>query len=88
VLGAAGRRPPRAAAGALPTALRGAGTVGRPPAERGSAYAGQVLSGLRDSSGGPNLRVKVLAVVVALLLAGPLTVALLRGLMAVVDLLV
>jgi hypothetical protein len=47
-----------------------------------------VLSGLRDSSGRPNLRVKVLAVVVALLLAGPLTVALLRGLMAVVDLLV
>ena len=54
----------------------------------GAAYAGPVLSGLRDSSGRPNLRVKVLAVVVALLLAGPLTVALLRGLMAVVDLLV
>lgn len=46
-----------------------------------------MLSGLRDHSGRPNLRVKVLAVVVALLLAGPLTVALLRGLRAVVDLL-
>lgn len=51
-------------------------------------YAGAVLNGLRDSSGRPNLRVKVLAVVVALLLAGPLTIALVRGLMAVVDLLV
>lgn len=47
-----------------------------------------VLSGLRDHSGRPNLRVKVLAIVVALLLAGPLTVALVRGLLAVVDLLV
>ena len=47
-----------------------------------------MLSGLRDSSGRPNLRVKVLAVVVALLLAGPLTIALVRGLLAVVDLLV
>ena len=47
-----------------------------------------MLSGLRDPSGRPNARVKVLAVVVALLLAGPLTVLLLRGLLAVVDLLV
>jgi hypothetical protein len=47
-----------------------------------------VLSGLRDSSGRPNTRVKVLAVVVALLLAGPLTVFLLRGLATVFDLLV
>ena len=56
--------------------------------KRRGTYAGHVLNGLRDSSGRPNLRVKVLAVVVALLLAGPLTLALLRGLMAVVDLLV
>lgn len=54
----------------------------------GRAYAGAVLSGLRDSSGRPNTRVKVLAVVVALLLAGPLTAVLLRGVLAVVDLLV
>jgi hypothetical protein len=47
-----------------------------------------VLSALRDPSGRPNLRVRALAVVVALLLAGPLTVAVVRVLMAVVDLLV
>lgn len=47
-----------------------------------------MLNGLRDQSGRPNLRVKVLAIVVALLLAYPLTVALLRGLMSVVDLFV
>jgi hypothetical protein len=47
-----------------------------------------VLSGLRDPSGRPNLRVKVLAVVVALLLAGPLTILVLQGLRAVVDLLI
>jgi hypothetical protein len=88
VLGTAGRRPPWAAVGSPPDGS--ARRRDRREASRGArgAYAGQVLSGLRDSSGGPNLRVKVLAVVVALLLAGPLTVALLRGLMAVVDLLV
>ena len=47
-----------------------------------------VLSGLRDPSGRPNTRVKVIAVVVALLLAGPLTVFLLRGLATVFDMLV
>lgn len=47
-----------------------------------------MLNGLRDHSGRPNLRVKVLAIVVALLLAYPLTAALLRGLLSVVDLLV
>ena len=41
---------------------------------------------MRDSSGGPNLRMKLLALVVALLLAGPLTVALLRGAAAAVRL--
>ena len=41
---------------------------------------------MRDSSGGPNLRMKLLALVVALLLAGPLTVALLRGVAAAVRL--
>jgi hypothetical protein len=46
-----------------------------------------VLSGLRDSSGRPNARVKVLAVVVALLLAGPLTIVVVRALLALVDLL-
>lgn len=37
-----------------------------------------MLNGLRDSSGRPNLLVKALALVVALLLAGPLTVAVVR----------
>lgn len=37
-----------------------------------------VLSSMRDSSGGPNLRTRALAVVVALLLGGPLTVAVVR----------
>ena len=41
---------------------------------------------MRDPSGGPNLRMKLLALVVALLLAGPLTVALLRGAAAAVRL--
>lgn len=33
---------------------------------------------MRNSSGGPNLRIRLLAVVVALLLAGPLTVAVVK----------
>ena len=46
----------------------------------------RVLSRMRDSSGGPNLRMRLLAVVVALLLACPLTVALIEGAAAVVRL--
>ena len=38
-----------------------------------------MLSSMRDRSGGPNLRMRLLALVVALLLAGPLTVYLVRG---------
>jgi hypothetical protein len=45
-----------------------------------------VLSQMRDSRGGPNLAVKALAIVVALLLAGPLTLFLLRMLSTIVDL--
>lgn len=41
---------------------------------------------MRDPSGGPRLRVRLLALVVALLLAGPLTLALLRGVEAAVRL--
>lgn len=41
---------------------------------------------MRDPSGGPNLTMKLLALVVALLLAGPLTLALLRGAAAAVRL--
>jgi hypothetical protein len=47
-------------------------------------HAGGVLSSMRDSSGRPNGRVRALAIVVALLLAAPITVAVLRGAAAVV----
>ena len=63
-----------------------------PSAERGPAgagllcEAGSVLSRMRDETGAPNLRMRLLALVVALLLAGPLTVALLRGAAAAVRL--
>jgi hypothetical protein len=39
-----------------------------------------VLNGLRDERGRPNARVKLLAVVVALMLAGPLTILVLQAL--------
>ena len=41
---------------------------------------------MRDRSGGPNLRVKLLAIVVALLLAGPLTLLVLQAAARVLDL--
>ena len=41
---------------------------------------------MRDRSGRPNLRIRALAVLVALLLAGPLTVFLLRAAAKVLDL--
>ncbi len=51
----------------------------RRPVPEPVCHAGDVLSRMRDSSGGPNLRMRLLAVVVALLLAGPLTAALVKG---------
>jgi hypothetical protein len=42
-------------------------------------HPGRVLSSMRDSRGGPSFGMKVLAVVVALLLAGPLTVLIVRA---------
>ena len=41
---------------------------------------------MRDSRGGPNLRIKLLAIVVALLLAGPLTLFIVQALGKVLDL--
>jgi hypothetical protein len=41
---------------------------------------------MRDDRGGPNFRMRVLAVVLALLLAGPLTVFLLQAAFRVLDL--
>lgn len=49
-------------------------------------HPGRVLSSMRDSRGGPNLRIKLLALVVALLLAGPLTLFVLQALGKVLDL--
>lgn len=46
---------------------------------------GGVLSEMRNDRGGPRLSVRVLAVVLALLLAGPLTVLLLQGLVALAQ---
>lgn len=64
---------------------------GAAPRPRGAVaarvcFAPLVLSSMRDASGGPNRRMKLLALVVALLLAGPLTLALLRGAAAAVRL--
>ena len=52
----------------------------------GVCHPGPVLSSMRDSRGGPNLRIKLLALVVALLLAGPLTLFVLQALGKVLDL--
>ena len=41
---------------------------------------------MRDRTGRPNLRIKLLALVVALLLAGPLTLLLLQAAAKVLDL--
>lgn len=41
---------------------------------------------MRDSRGGPNLRMRLLAIVVVLLLAGPLTVLVLQGALRVLGL--
>ena len=49
-------------------------------------HPGAVLSSLRDRDGGPKVRVRLLALVVALLLAGPLTLLLLRAAARVLDL--
>lgn len=49
-------------------------------------HPGRVLSSMRDSRGGPNLGIKLLAIVVALLLAGPLTLFVLQALGKVLDL--
>ena len=54
--------------------------------DRCLCHPGRVLSSMRDPRGGPNLRIKLLALVVALLLAGPLTLFVLQALGKIVDL--
>jgi hypothetical protein len=44
-----------------------------------------VLSEMRDKRGGPNRRMRVLALVLALLLAGPLTALVLQGVVRVLS---
>jgi hypothetical protein len=44
-----------------------------------------VLGSMRDRDGRPNLAVRALGILLALLLAGPLTIVLARGLRALVD---
>lgn len=44
-----------------------------------------MLSEMRDRSGGPNWGVRALAVLLALLLAGPLTLLVLQGALRVLD---
>lgn len=56
----------------------GPATARPPPRRLAVCDADAVLSALRDRRGRPNLRVRVLALVLALLLAGPLTVLLAR----------
>ena len=91
LLGAAAIRPEPAARSTDGDWVRGSPTDGvevrvEPSVRARGTYPGPVLSGLRDSRGRPNLRVKVLAIVVALLLAGPLTFFLLQGAARVLDL--
>jgi hypothetical protein len=58
----------------------------RPAGRRPLCHPGAVLSSMRDSRGGPSFGMKVLAVVVALLLAGPLTVLIVRAAAAAIRL--
>jgi hypothetical protein len=48
-------------------------------------HSGGVLSEMRNSRGGPNWGMRLLAIVLALLLAGPLTVLVLQGALRVLD---
>ena len=48
-------------------------------------HSGRVLSEMRNSRGGPNWGMRLLAIVLALLLAGPLTILVLQGAIRVLD---
>jgi predicted type IV restriction endonuclease len=48
-------------------------------------HSGRVLSEMRNRSGRPNWAVRGIAIVLALLLAGPLSVYLLQGLFTLID---
>ena len=57
-----------------------------PPTGSGCDTVGSVLREMRDRTGGPNVLVRALALLLALLLAGPLTLLLARALVGVLDL--
>lgn len=48
-------------------------------------HPGRVLRSMRDRDGGPRVRVRLLALVVALLLAGPLTLLVVQTVAKVLD---
>lgn len=64
----------------FPTQHFSAGAV-----EGGACDPEVVLTRMRGPQGGPNVRMRLLALLVALLLAGPLTLLLLRALGRLVD---
>ena len=74
----------RAAPGQLSSRPESSRLKDADPAARPFAvcHARGVLSSMRGPSGGPNLRMRLLAVLVALLLAGPITAALVRAAVA------
>ena len=55
------------------------GPLGQEVVGAAAWHAGRVLSGMRGRDGGPNWAIRGLALVVALLLAGPLTVYVFRA---------
>ncbi len=71
--------------GALRSAPGPPGALRRAPQRGRLPTLGGVLSRMRDERGRPNGRVKLLALVLALLLAGPLTVLVVRALVGLVG---
>lgn len=57
----------------------------RAPATPRLWHRDAVLGAMRDRSGGPNVRIRLLALVLALLLAGPLVLLLLQAALRLVD---
>jgi hypothetical protein len=55
------------------------------PVRRSACEDGSVLGSMRGKDGGPNAAMRALGILLVLLLAGPLTVVLARGLQRLVD---
>ena len=69
--------------GSRPGRARPSRPVARPAVR--AWHPGAVLTEMRDRRGGPNRLMRAVALLLALLLAGPLTVLLLTGLVRVVS---